>query len=77
MTQMLRTAARNTAQILELTARAGGLLQGDGRRCNMVGVLDIPANLLDDLKGARELIERAIALHTSTTWPSPADYHAL
>ena len=75
MTEMLRTAARNTAQILELTARAGWLLQGDSRRCNMVG--DIPLNLLDDLKGAQGLIERAIALHTSTPWPSPADYHAL
>ena len=77
MTEMLRTGARNTAQILELTARADWMLQGDGRRCNMVGVLDIPANLLDDLKGAQGLIERAIALHTATPWPSPADYHAL
>jgi hypothetical protein len=77
MTETLRTAARNTAQIVDLAERASWMLQGDGRRCNEAGVLASPANMLDDLKAARELIQRAITLHGATGWPAPADYHAL
>ena len=29
------------------------------------------------LRAAREELDRAIAIHTATNWPTPEDYHAL
>jgi hypothetical protein len=29
------------------------------------------------MKAAREAIDRAIAIHVATNWPSSSDYHAL
>lgn len=67
MTAILAAAARNTTQILDLADRAKEALRGDQPRSNGAGVLSNPANFLDDLRAARELIDRAITLHDGTT----------
>jgi hypothetical protein len=77
MTAVLAAAARSTTQILDLADRAAVALRGAGPRSNAAGVLSNPANFLDDLRAARELIDRAIVLHAGTNWPSESDYHAL
>lgn len=78
MTETLRQAAHNTAAILEHADRARDLLAGDGRaRVNGAGVLADPGDYRRALEAARELIDRAIALHVSTNWPDESDYHAL
>ncbi len=78
MTETIQKAAHNTALILGHADRARELLAGDGApRSNGAGVLANPRDYLAALRAARELIDRAIALHDTTNWPAPSDYHAL
>ena len=77
MTETLRRAAHNTKVILDQADRARELLAGDGQRSNGAGVLADPGSYLGVLEAARELIDRAIALHGATNWPDQSDYHAL
>ncbi len=78
MTETLQKAAHNTALILGHADRACELLAGDGSpRSNGAGVLADPGDYLLCLRAARELIDQAIALHDTTNWPAPSDYHAL
>jgi len=78
MIETLQKAAHNTALILGDADRARELLAGDGApRSNGAGVLANPRDYLAALRAARELIGQAIALHDTTNWPAPSDYHAL
>ncbi len=77
ITAVLAAAARSTTQILHLADRAAVALRGEGPLSNAAGVLSNPANFLQDLRAARDLIDGAIALYAGTNWPSESDYHAL
>lgn len=77
MTETLRQAGRNTEKVVELMDRAVAVLHGDGGRINGAGILANPFNTLQDMKAARDLLDRAIALHEGTNWLNASDYHAL
>jgi len=77
MTDILRKAATHTSFILDCADRANILLAGDGPRANAAGILSSPHDYLRALAAARELIDKAITLHGTTSWPRASDYHAL
>ena len=78
MTDIIRTAAQRTSNIIGEADMAVLLLSGnDGPRVNALGVLHDPSSYRLMLQQARAAIDRAITEHEATNWPSEADYHAL
>jgi hypothetical protein len=77
MTDTIKAAAHGTAQILAETHNARLLLAGNYSTINTLGVLEQPEGYLAEMREAREAIDRAIAIHIATNWPSRGDYHAL
>jgi hypothetical protein len=77
MTDTIKAAAHATAQILAETRDARLLLAGDCSAVNALGILQQAEGYLTEMTAAREAIDRAIAIHVATNWPSSSDYHAL
>jgi hypothetical protein len=57
--------------------RAAPRLAGEAAAVNGQGIFADPAQTLIQLRAAEALLRLAITRHTITSWPSPADYHAL
>lgn len=75
MNDSIRAAARKTGNIVMEADMAIELLDGFGHaRINALGILRDPPTYLLALRSARAAIDRAIADHQATTWPSDADY---
>ena len=77
MNAIVNRATAATRDIISEADLAVELLQGYGSgRINSIGVLIDPINYQRALQSVRKSIDRAIAIHKRTMWPSDADYSA-
>lgn len=78
MTGVLKTAASQTSRVnIHVASAAAALDDYRAAGVNAAGILMNPCRQIQDLRAARDELDRAIAVATAANWPSEADYHAL
>jgi hypothetical protein len=76
MSTIIANAARATEAVEELVTRAIIGLETPEAVINGFGVFSDPAGQVTAVRAARERLDTALGVLTSTQWPTPADYDA-